>query len=171
MVKSLVRKIGTLKYVISTIGHDEGGVYPIMGAFWISRILDAKLISVFTFDQPRMGELPLSKFLNDCISIYRITYQDDFIPQMPSRSGDLKGYFHSAYEYSIEQDCECSDPSISKNSATKPAHFNLYAYKEFWNEYLKRFEEPKKSKYGIIRFLELHTSDSYMVDPIRSSRN
>ncbi|KAG9305015.1 hypothetical protein G9A89_007418 [Geosiphon pyriformis] len=143
MMKSLVRKIDILKYAIITTGHGEGGVYAIIGAFRISRILNTRLISVFTFGQPRMGELPLSRFLNDWIAIYRITYQDDFIPQMPPRSEDLKGYFHSAYEYWIEQDCECSDPSISKNSDINSVHFNLYACKEFWNEYLQRFEEPK----------------------------
>ncbi|KAG9293168.1 hypothetical protein G9A89_010505 [Geosiphon pyriformis] len=115
--------------IFNFIGHCVGGVIATLAAIDYSRTLEDLnvIIQVFTFGQPRVGDLEFAKIVNKRknLRIYRVTHSDDIVPRLPRRQQILnpdlqkKSNFelvHSSEEYWINPDCDCSDELIYRCS-------------------------------------------------------
>ncbi|KAG9293387.1 hypothetical protein G9A89_003824 [Geosiphon pyriformis] len=118
------------------VGHYLGGVLAVFAALDFKRVQkdsQSKLvikglkknrpfphypdIQVLTFGSPRFGDWEFSNFVNKELNqieiqnnliqkVWRITYQDDYIPQFPSQKGNTT-YFHHTVEIWIGNNCDC----------------------------------------------------------------
>ncbi|KAG9289595.1 hypothetical protein G9A89_014330 [Geosiphon pyriformis] len=82
--------------------------------------------TVITFGQPQMGNKKFVEFVATQITLYRVTYRDDFTPSVPrfgkNFDGKAIGYFQLSGEYwiSFQDQCECS-PLFTKTSDLEPS--------------------------------------------------
>ncbi|KAG9297844.1 hypothetical protein G9A89_006785 [Geosiphon pyriformis] len=81
--------------------------------------------TVVTFGQPKMGNMKFAQFVATKITLYRVTYRDDFTPSVPKFGYNFDGkaieYFQFSSEYWIpfQDQCECS-PLFTKTSDLGP---------------------------------------------------
>ncbi|KAG9297843.1 hypothetical protein G9A89_006784 [Geosiphon pyriformis] len=81
--------------------------------------------TVVTFGQPKMGNMKFVEFVATKITLYRVTYRDDFTPSVPKLGYNFDGkaidYFQLSGEYWIpfQDQCECS-PLFTKTSDLEP---------------------------------------------------
>ncbi|KAG9289597.1 hypothetical protein G9A89_014332 [Geosiphon pyriformis] len=81
--------------------------------------------TVVTFGQPQMGNMKFAEFVATQITLYRVTYRDDYTPGVPKYGYSFEGkaidYFQLSGEYWIpfQDQCECS-PLFTKTSDLEP---------------------------------------------------
>ncbi|KAG9288654.1 hypothetical protein G9A89_006755 [Geosiphon pyriformis] len=101
---------------INLIGHSLGGVYAVLaGVKWAINMPDVKF-TVYTFGQPRLGDLEFAKTINMLtrknLGIYRVTLNDDSIPRLPL-DNIPQIFHHHQTEYWISRECNCNgDPVV-----------------------------------------------------------
>ncbi|KAG9289596.1 hypothetical protein G9A89_014331 [Geosiphon pyriformis] len=82
--------------------------------------------TVVSFGQPQMGNKKFVEFVATQITLYRVTYRDDFTPSVPkygyTSDGKAIGYIQLSGEYWIpfQDQCECS-PLFTKTSDLEPS--------------------------------------------------
>ncbi|KAG9307115.1 hypothetical protein G9A89_016943 [Geosiphon pyriformis] len=108
------------------VGHAIGGAYAVIaGLTWkleqlfLSKHLDPprlnktnllKLsVSVFTYGQPRVGNLPFSRLVNTYLNVWRFTYDNEPVPHYPLIENGRHFMQHHETEYWIKPpECDCS---------------------------------------------------------------
>ncbi|KAG9289598.1 hypothetical protein G9A89_014333 [Geosiphon pyriformis] len=81
--------------------------------------------TVVTFGQPKMGNMKFVEFVTTQITLYRVTYRDDFTPSVPTYGYDIDtkaiDYSQLSGEYWIpfQDQCECA-PLFTKTSNLEP---------------------------------------------------
>lgn len=117
-------------------GHSLGGAIGILAAIDLHYSLKLKNFQIFTFGQPRIGDLKFAQFLNQTFPlIYRVTNQNDVVPRLPPRT---LNYYHSPREIFFPNDskefimCDFSgeDPKCC-NSRWIPGIFDHFKYLGF----------------------------------------
>lgn len=77
-------------------GHSLGGAVAALCAFEMQLLQDIPVDVVYTFGEPRVGNLDFAKLLNGAISrVYRVTHHRDIVPHLPPR---WLGFVHSTQE-------------------------------------------------------------------------
>ncbi|KAG9289322.1 hypothetical protein G9A89_007883 [Geosiphon pyriformis] len=108
IIKAKQQKIRTIRL----IGHAWGGAYAVLTALkWFSQSVRVNIpVEVFTFGQPRMGELEFSKKINLLrgVKVYRVTHTDDFVPRLPNPIPRVP-FVHHSPEIWIEIECDCEN--------------------------------------------------------------
>ncbi|KAG9285444.1 hypothetical protein G9A89_010919 [Geosiphon pyriformis] len=104
----------TDKVRLNFIGHGLGAVHAVFTALELYKNLPMVEFQVFTFGQPRMGNLEFANLINlmsrENVRVYRMTHTDDFVPRLPPKKGG-KQFIHHTLELWISNDCDDCDPS------------------------------------------------------------
>lgn len=128
-LKSLLNEHKTAKFIVT--GHSLGGalaiLFPTVLVLHEEREIMQKLLGVYTYGQPRVGNRQLGRFMEDHLDLpvpkyFRVVYCNDLVPRLPyddktflyKHFGECL-YYNSLY---IEQVCVLAflfvDPFISK---------------------------------------------------------
>ncbi|KAG9304083.1 hypothetical protein G9A89_005993 [Geosiphon pyriformis] len=97
-VKEMVAISKHRNFEIVLIGEGIGGAYASLAALDIHKIAPANPIKVFTFGQPRLGNLAFAKYINSfspALRVYRVTHYKDNVPLIPTSD---EGYHHCDQE-------------------------------------------------------------------------
>ncbi|KAG9289586.1 hypothetical protein G9A89_014321 [Geosiphon pyriformis] len=105
-------------------GFGRAGIIAVWAALEIASEYAVKP-TVVTFGQPKMGNMKFAQFVATKITLYRVTYRDDFTPSVPAYGYDIDKraieYSQLSGEYWIpfQYQCECS-PLFTKTSDLEP---------------------------------------------------
>nr|ADJ67993.1 triacylglycerol lipase [Ricinus communis] len=134
MLKSLLRKHKNAEFVAT--GHSLGGalaiLFPTVLVLHEEMEMMQRLLGVYTFGQPRIGDMQLGKFMQAHLELpfpkyFRIVYCNDLVPRLP--------YDDKTFLYK---------------------HFGICLYYDsFYNEQ-KLDEEPDKNFFGLRYVIPLH---------------
>ncbi|KAG9306798.1 hypothetical protein G9A89_005698 [Geosiphon pyriformis] len=115
---------------ISLVGHGLGGVYAIFLALELQESKIMNPLNVFTFGQPRIGDVAFADYVNKKLFIFRITLEGDYVPVIPFRTDPGRGYLHHRNEFFIDVPCDCNQESV------------VYECRGFKNPEYGYFDEP-----------------------------
>ncbi|KAG9306042.1 hypothetical protein G9A89_020237 [Geosiphon pyriformis] len=102
-------------YRLTFVGHGMGAVYATFAAyeFYQSTKTSHIPIRLFTYGQPRIGNLQFARALNEAVfAKARVNYKNDIVVNLPhdGSTSQNEDYFHSIMEYWIELDnCDCNN--------------------------------------------------------------
>ncbi|KAG9306407.1 hypothetical protein G9A89_018290 [Geosiphon pyriformis] len=106
----------TKNYKYRLVGHGLGGAHAVLLALTLRRRFPDNDIQVYTFGQPRIGDLNFAKHANEKIyPIFRVTNANDYVPHFPlSDENGQKLFKHLGTEYWItrEQNCDCQNQTF-----------------------------------------------------------
>ncbi|KAG9294514.1 hypothetical protein G9A89_008625 [Geosiphon pyriformis] len=102
-------------------GHGIGGAYAVLVALRLleayeeakdrpSAQINVKFAAI-SFGQPRLGNKRFVEYLNQKLTVYRVTNMDDYFPHFPnSNESELsEPMVHHDTEYWISDDCDCTN--------------------------------------------------------------
>ncbi|KAG9293430.1 hypothetical protein G9A89_009154 [Geosiphon pyriformis] len=106
-----IQTSGIFRPKINLIGHGVSGVYAVLAAKELSETSIKAEIRVFTFGQPKIGDVEFAKSINRLtrknLQVFRVTNGNDFLPRLPLIGGDIE-LVHHIEEYWISEDCDCA---------------------------------------------------------------
>ncbi|KAG9298062.1 hypothetical protein G9A89_018145 [Geosiphon pyriformis] len=85
---------------IHMVGHAFGGAYAVLTALFLKQRYPKRLVFVWTFGQPRLGDPTFAQYINqlDRLVIRRITVSDDSFPHFPRREDGFLHHEEEIYE-------------------------------------------------------------------------
>ncbi|KAG9289611.1 hypothetical protein G9A89_014346 [Geosiphon pyriformis] len=103
------------------VGFGNGGIYAVFAALAFA-IKHNTMPYVITFGQPRIGNVKFILFVNNKISIYRVTHADDWVPSYPRNALESDPYiqFFPEYWIPLQKLCDCVATSESDYFENKP---------------------------------------------------
>ncbi|KAG9288656.1 hypothetical protein G9A89_006757 [Geosiphon pyriformis] len=124
-------------------GHGVAGAYALLaGLLWAEFLRSEKIkpklggktlkLAVVTFGQPRVGNHYFANYVNQIMgnNLYRVTYRNDFIPQLPPRKEFDAGFIHHEVEYWIsDPDCDCLNSGRYPGSS---ANYDIFECRGIW---------------------------------------
>ncbi|PPQ73186.1 hypothetical protein CVT24_010017 [Panaeolus cyanescens] len=109
--------IGRSEYDIVTVGHSVGGAIASLAALTIKLKFPFTKMYVYTYGQPRTGNLAYAKCVNKLFGTgnsFRVTHTKDLIPHLPHT---INGYVHHGVEYWITKDPASVDNIVACNES------------------------------------------------------
>ncbi|KAG9296481.1 hypothetical protein G9A89_015073 [Geosiphon pyriformis] len=95
-------------------GHDIGGVYAVLLGLFIQEQrgigIDNWNVKVYTYGMPRIGNKFFAEHVDLFLNVFRITYANDYVVQMPPNHQRL--FKHVGTEFWIMPYCECEAPLV-----------------------------------------------------------
>ncbi|KDP40612.1 hypothetical protein JCGZ_24611 [Jatropha curcas] len=140
-LKSLLKEHKNAKFVVS--GHSLGGalaiLYPTVLMIQEEMELMEKLLGVYTFGQPRVGDVQLGKFMeahlnNPIPKYFRVVYCNDVVPRVP--------FDDQIFSYK---------------------HFGVCLYYDSWFYMQKMEEQPNPNFFGLWYIMPLHLNAAWEI--------
>ncbi|KAJ9050477.1 hypothetical protein DSO57_1014135 [Entomophthora muscae] len=124
ITKKLLAANPTYRLVI--VGHSLGGAIAVLTAAYMSEFTSWERISVYTYGQPRVGDVKFVKWLNSQpLEMTRVVNDNDSIPHMPP---NFAGFYHAHTEMFVQgknvticSTQQLEDPACSQSRVTIPA--------------------------------------------------
>ncbi|KAG9288657.1 hypothetical protein G9A89_006758 [Geosiphon pyriformis] len=117
------------------VGHGIGGAYAVLAglAFKLkyhtisplgTRNPNSVHAVAVTFGQPRLGNRYFAEFVDEVITVVRITHTNDYVPRFPPKKNTFQ---HSGSEFWLSNEsCDCPGPDSGYDSQKDYESYGLY---------------------------------------------